>query len=42
MTMRWTKLFEDCSSAQLRLLFDSQNYSVFGYDYAVDKAVRGL
>lgn len=31
-----TKLFEDCSSAQLRLLFDSQNYSVFGHDYAVD------
>lgn len=30
------QLFRDCGSAQLRLLFDSQNYSVFGYDYAVD------
>lgn len=31
-----TRLFQDCGSDQLRLLFDSQNYSVFGHDYAVD------
>ena len=31
-----SKLFSDCDSEQLRLLFDSQNYAVFGYDYAVD------
>ena len=30
------QLFRDCSSDRLRLLFDSQNYSVFGHDYAVD------
>ncbi len=30
------QLFRDCGSGQLRLLFDSQNYSVFGHDYAVD------
>lgn len=29
------QLFRDCASPQLRLLFDSQNYSVFGHDYAV-------
>ena len=29
-------LFRDCGSDRLRLLFDSQNYSVFGHDYAVD------
>jgi len=31
-----SQLFYDCGSDQLRLLFDSQNYSVFGHDYAVD------
>ena len=31
-----TKLFDDCKKENLRLLFDSQNYSVFGKDYAVD------
>ncbi len=31
-----SQLFQDCGAKQLRLLFDSQNYSVFGYDYAVD------
>ena len=31
-----SQLFRDCGSKQLRLLFDSQNYSVFGHDYAVD------
>lgn len=31
-----TQLFNDCGMEQLRLLFDSQNYSVFGHDYAVD------
>ena len=31
-----TRMFEDCGSGQLRLLFDSQNYSVFGHDNAVD------
>ncbi len=31
-----TQLFRDCGMEQLRLLFDSQNYSVFGHDYAVD------
>ena len=31
-----TQLFNDCGMGQLRLLFDSQNYSVFGHDYAVD------
>ncbi len=31
-----TQLFHDCGMEQLRLLFDSQNYSVFGHDYAVD------
>lgn len=31
-----SQLFHDCGSDQLRLLFDSQNYSVFGHDYAVD------
>jgi len=31
-----TQLFRDCGSDRLRLLFDSQNYSVFGHDYAVD------
>ena len=31
-----TKLFADCGKDNLRLLFDSQNYSVFGHDYAVD------
>ena len=30
------RLFRDCASNQLRLLFDSQNYSVFGHAYAVD------
>lgn len=30
------KLFRDCASKRLRLLFDSQNYSVFGHDDAVD------
>nr|MBR4280149.1 TIM barrel protein [Clostridia bacterium] len=30
------QLFRDCASSQLRLLFDSQNYSVFGHDYALD------
>lgn len=30
------QLFRDCGSDRLRLLFDSQNYSVFGHDYAVD------
>ena len=30
------QLFRDCASLQLRLLFDSQNYSVFGHHYAVD------
>lgn len=30
------QLFRDCGSDCLRLLFDSQNYSVFGYDDAVD------
>ncbi len=29
-------LFENCGSSQLKLLFDSQNYSVFGHNYAVD------
>ncbi len=31
-----TQLFHDCDMEQLMLLFDSQNYSVFGHDYAVD------
>ncbi len=31
-----TQLFDDCGMEQLRLLFDSQNYSVFGHDCAVD------
>ena len=31
-----TKLFADCAMDNLRLLFDSQNYAVFGYDYAVE------
>ncbi|MBO5502575.1 MAG: sugar phosphate isomerase/epimerase, partial [Clostridia bacterium] len=31
-----SQLFRDCGSNQLRLLFDSQNYSVFGHNYAVD------
>ena len=30
------QLFRDCASNRLCLLFDSQNYSVFGRDYAVD------
>lgn len=30
------QLFRDCDSPQLRLLFDCQNYSVFGRDCAVD------
>ncbi|MBR2925904.1 MAG: sugar phosphate isomerase/epimerase [Clostridia bacterium] len=30
------RLFRDCGSDCLRLLFDSQNYSVFGHDDAVD------
>lgn len=30
------QLFRDCASPQLRLLFDSQNYTVFGHNYAVD------
>lgn len=30
------QLFRDCDSPELRLLFDSQNYSVFGRDCAVD------
>ena len=30
------QLFRDCGSEQLRLLFDSQNYSVFGHDYALN------
>jgi sugar phosphate isomerase/epimerase len=30
------QLFRDCGCDNLRLLFDSQNYSVFGHDYAVD------
>ena len=33
---RMAQLFRDCASPQLRLLFDSQNYSVFGHHYAVD------
>lgn len=31
-----TQLFKDCGSPRLRLLFDSQNYSVFGRDCAVE------
>lgn len=31
-----TKLFGDCGYDNLKLLFDSQNYSVFGHDYAVE------
>ena len=31
-----TQLFDDCGSDRLLLLFDSQNYSVFGRDCAVD------
>lgn len=30
------QLFRDCGSDQLRLLFDSQNYSVFSHDYATE------
>lgn len=33
---RMTQLFKDCGSDRLRLLFDSQNYSVFGHNYAVE------
>lgn len=30
------RLFSDCGCDNLLLLFDSQNYSVFGHDYAVE------
>ncbi len=31
-----SRLFRDCASDRLLLLFDSQNYSVFGMDHAID------